>query len=69
MGGNIAFQRRQPVKPCPDETVCSERYGVCIRKTCYRTEQEDRVSAIDLIRSLAMKAFIEQKKTIDQVST
>ena len=44
MGGNLAFHRRQPVRPCPDETVCSERFGVCIRKTCYRTEQEDRVS-------------------------
>ena len=44
MGGNLAFHRRQPVRPCPDETVNSERFGVCIRKTCYRTEQEDRVS-------------------------
>ena len=44
MGGNIAFQRRQPVKQCPDETVCNERFGVCIRKTIYRPDQEDRVS-------------------------
>ena len=44
MGGNIAFQRRQPVRKCPDETICNERFGVCIRKTNYRSEQEDRVS-------------------------
>mmetsp|Transcript_23113 Transcript_23113/g.30782 ORF Transcript_23113/g.30782 Transcript_23113/m.30782 type:complete len:107 (-) Transcript_23113:1165-1485(-) len=42
MGGNIAYLRRQPVKHCPDETVCNPRYGVCIRKTQYRRQQEDR---------------------------
>ena len=45
MGGNIAYHRRQPVRQCQDETVYNERYGVCIRKTSYRPEQEDRVSA------------------------
>ena len=45
MGGNCAYQRRQPVRKCPDETVSDERYGICIRKTSYRTEQEDRVSS------------------------
>lgn len=44
MGGNLAFQRRQPAKQCPDQTVNNERFGVCIRKTNYRAEQEDRVS-------------------------
>ena len=46
MGGNIAYQRRQPVRPCLDETVNNERFGVCIRKTNYRKQQEDRVSII-----------------------
>jgi len=32
------------VRTCPDETVCAERFGLCIRKTDYRSEQEDRVS-------------------------
>ena len=44
MGGNIAYQRRQPVRQCPDETISDERFGICIRKTNYRPEQEDRVS-------------------------
>ena len=44
MGGNIAFQRRHPVRAQPDETVCEERYGICIRKTQYREDQQDRVS-------------------------
>jgi hypothetical protein len=48
MGGNIAFQRRQPVRPQYDETVGSERYGVCIRKTDYREDQQDRVSKINV---------------------
>lgn len=44
MGGNIAYHRRQPIRECPDETVCADRYGVCIRKTNFRVSQEDRVS-------------------------
>jgi len=44
MGGNIAFQRRHPVRAQPDETVCDDRYGICIRKTQYREDQQDRVS-------------------------
>jgi hypothetical protein len=60
MGGNIAFHRRQPVKQCPDETICNERYGVCIRKTNYRPEQEDRVSTLShLLRWTAHK--LDQK--------
>ena len=56
MGGNLAFHRRQPVRPCPDETVNSERFGVCIRKTCYRTEQEDRVSeSVSKLKELSLK--------------
>ena len=46
MGGNLAYQRRQPVRKCPDETVHNDRFGVCIRKTNYRPEQEDRVSSL-----------------------
>ena len=45
-GGNLAYHRRQPVRPQEDATICNERYGVCIRKTSYRPEQEDRVSEI-----------------------
>ena len=45
IGGNVAFQRRQPVRPCPDETISDPRFGICIRKTQYRKEQEDRVSS------------------------
>ena len=44
MGGNLAYLRRQPVRLCHDETICNARYGVCIRKTQYRRQQEDRVS-------------------------
>ena len=40
----MTYQRRQPVQPCLDETICKERFGVCIRKTNYRASQEDRVS-------------------------
>ena len=38
MPGNFAYHRRQPVRQCPDQTVCNERFGVCIRKTTYRKE-------------------------------
>ena len=55
MGGNLAYQRRQPVRKCPDETVHNDRFGVCIRKTNYRPEQEDRVSS--LFKNLHCKHF------------
>ena len=42
----MTYQRRQPVQPALDETICKERFGVCIRKTNYRASQEDRVSTI-----------------------
>ena len=71
MGGNLAFQRRQPVRPCHDETVCRERFGACIRKTNYRTEQEDRVSLISFpnqpseatLRSCDFHNVMNRKKT------
>ena len=59
------------MRPCLDETVNNERFGVCIRKTNYRKQQEDRVSIIyniSMENTSKMAVFIIQSSSNDEGS-